>query len=513
MKKVNVLKNINFQRILIFILLNIIALKFILISDDYIFSNLNFNNMWRFIFNNNGTNNWDIKNGRYLGNTIGVLLSMTYKFKYLEYIRGIFMGSGIFLLILLCSKLSNLNKNISFIVSSLLLLYAPTSIYAQVYSWTSAYANYLIPTIIFLSILLILDNTLNKNYEIQIKDILLICVLGVSCQLFMENITIYVLLFSLIIFSFSYFKKRNYIKITMPLFLSSLLGAIIMFSCKGYTQINKTDTYRSININSLSEIVHTILPNGLSMTKILVIDNIVLVSIILVLCFFIIKKNNHKNKFFGLYTLLLILYIFFIKYIFDIKGIDILQFSKTVRRIKFLLDYIIAINVLGIVAYTIVVGIKEKALKIKLAFYYISIIVVSMPLIIINPIGTRCFFICYVFMSIICMKLIGYVLEDKNINVQKINIISTILVIVILTNKYYIFNNINQQFDEIITYAEEQMINKDVDTILLPKFKYQKYIHSDIAVFMGFLYYHNTPNDIKFKTIDRDKWEEIANNK
>ena len=509
----NFLKKVDFERILIFIILNIIALKFILIADDYIFENLNSNNMWGFIFNSNGTNNWDIKNGRYLGNTIGVSLSMTYKIRYLQVIRGIFMGSGIFLLILLCSKLSNFNRNISFIVSSLLLLSAPASIYAQVYSWTSAYANYLLPTIIFLSILLILDNFMNKNYEIQIKDIFLICILGISCQLFIENITIYVLVFSLIIFSFSYFKKRNYIKITMPLFLSSLLGAIIMFSCKGYTQINKTDTYRSVNINSLSEIVHTILLNGLSMSKFIVVDNIVLISIILVLCFFIIKKNNYKNKFWGVYILSLILYMFFIKYIFDIKGIDILQFTKIVRTIKFLLDYIIAISVLGIVGYSLVVVVKNKDLKIKLCFYYISIIAVSMPLIIINPIGTRCFFICYVFMSIICMKLISYILEYKNINLNKINIISTILVIVILINKYYIFNSINQQFNEIISYTEEQMLDEDIDNILLPKFKYQKYFHSDIAVFMGFLYYHNTPNDIKFKTIDRDKWEQIANNK
>lgn len=34
------------KKILIFIALNIISLKFILIADDYIFANLNFNNMW-----------------------------------------------------------------------------------------------------------------------------------------------------------------------------------------------------------------------------------------------------------------------------------------------------------------------------------------------------------------------------------------------------------------------------------------------------------------------------------
>ena len=170
-EKIGFLERINLQKILIFIALNIIALNFILVTDDDIFANLNFHNMWEFIFNNNGTNNWDIKNGRYLGNTIGVLLSMTYKFSYLKYIRGIFMGSGIFLLILLCSKLSNLDKKISFIVSTFLILSAPIDIYRQVYSWTAAYANYLIPTVIFLILLLVLDNFVNDQREIRIKDI------------------------------------------------------------------------------------------------------------------------------------------------------------------------------------------------------------------------------------------------------------------------------------------------------------------------------------------------------
>lgn len=48
-------QKINLQKIFIFIALNLIALKFILFADDYIFANLNFNNMWTFIFNNKGT--------------------------------------------------------------------------------------------------------------------------------------------------------------------------------------------------------------------------------------------------------------------------------------------------------------------------------------------------------------------------------------------------------------------------------------------------------------------------
>lgn len=512
-EKIEFLKKANFQKILIFIILNIIALKFILVTDDYIFASLNFHNMWEFIFNNKGINRWDIKNGRYLGNTIGVLLSMTYKFGYLKYIRGIFMGSGIFLLILLCSKLSNLDKKISFIVSTFLILSAPIDIYRQIYSWTSGYVNYLIPTIIFLILLLLFDNFINNQNMINKKDIFLIYILGVACQLFIENITIYVCIFSMFMFIFSYFKNKHLLKLTMPFLVSSSLGAIIMFSCKGYRQVNTADTYRSININNLSDTIHTLISNSLSMTRFIILDNMILVSIILILCFFIIRQYSNKDKFIICSIFTSIVYMIILKYIFSIKSVDIEQLPQLIRRIKYILDYIITLNILTILMYTVLRGIRDKDLKKKLCFYCISIVVISIPLMIINPIGTRCFFICYVFLVIICMILMNYVFKDMSININKLNIIANILVFLILINKYYIFNNIKYQFDEIISYTEEQMTNKDIDTIQLPKFKYQKYISTDISYFIGFLYYHNVPNDIKFKTIDRDKWEQIANNK
>lgn len=438
---------------------------------------------------------------------------MTYKFGYIKYIRGIFMGSGIFILILLCSKLSGLDKEISFIISTLLILFAPVEIYRQVYSWTSAYVNYLIPTIIFLIILLILNKYKDKDYEIENKDVFFIFILGISCQLFMENITIYNFIFSLVLFILSRFKYKKTLKISRSLFLSNLIGMIIMFSCRGYRQVN-TDGYRNININSLYNIIHTVIDNGLGMTKFIMFDNAILVSIVLILCLFIIKKYNCKNKIFIYCIPILIFYILFIKYTFGIKCIDIYQFSKIIRIIKYSLDCITTFNSMLILAYTIYKCIKDKDLKNKLWFYYISIIIVSMPMIIVYPIGTRCFFICYVFLVIICMKIMGYTFKYNIINIKmnKLNIIANILVIAIILNKYYIFNDINNEFQKIISYTEEQMINKK-DSILLPRFTYENYTHGDISSFIGFLYYYNTPNDIKFKTIDRNEWENLLNSK
>ncbi|MBU5337322.1 DUF6056 family protein [Intestinibacter bartlettii] len=506
------INKIKIQKILIFFMLNLISLKFILIADDYIFANLNLNNMWEFIFNNQGTETWCIKNGRYLGNTIGILLSMTYKLNYLNLIKGIFMGSGIFILILLCSKLSDLDTDKSFIISTVLILLAPISIYREVYSWTSAYVNYLVPSVLFLIILLILDNCINKKAKINYQDIIFIGLLGISCQLFMENITIYIFSFSLILIIISFFKYKNILKLTMALWINSLIGMVIMFSCKGYRQIN-TDGYRNINIGNITNIINSIIGNGLTMIDFIIMDNFILISLILIVCLFIIKYNTNKNKFFIISIFVSIIYMLFINFVFEIMGIDINQFPRILRIIKYFLNCIFSINIISTLIYTIFKFIEEKTLKKKLYFYCISIVTVSMPLIIIYPIATRCFFICYVFLTIICMKLISYAIKYEIININGLRIIPIILVTIILTNKYYIFNNIKQQFDEIISYTEEQIADEHIDNVLLPEFKYQKYFHSDIAIFIGFLYYHNTPNDIKFKTIDRYKWEEIANNK
>ena len=249
------------------------------------------------------------------------------------------------------------------------------------------------------------------------------------------------------------------------------------------------------------------------MIDFIIIDNFILVSLILIVCLFIIKYNTNKNKFFIISISVSIIYMLFINFVFEIRGIDINQFPKMLRIIKYFLNCIFSINIIGTLIYTIFKFIEEKTLKNKLYFYCISIGIVSMPLIIIYPIATRCFFICYVFLIIICMNLLSYAIKYKIININGLSIIPIILVTIILINKYYIFNIINYQFKEIISYTEEQMVNKNINTIVVPDFKYKEYIHIDITSFIGFLYYHNTPNDIKFKTIDRDKWEEIANNK
>lgn len=76
---------------------------------------------------------------------------------------------------------------------------APSSLYREVYSWTPGYMNYLMPVLLIFTILYILQKNLISNKDVKNKYIFFVIILGVCSQLFMEHITIYMTIMSLIL--------------------------------------------------------------------------------------------------------------------------------------------------------------------------------------------------------------------------------------------------------------------------------------------------------------------------
>ena len=106
--------------------------------------------------------------------------------------------------------------------------------------------NYLMPVLLIFTILYILQKNLISNKKVKNKEILFVIILGVCSQLFMEHITIYMVIMSLILLIISIKKNLNIKRLVTPLFISNLIGAIIMFSAKGYRTINSGDQYRDV---------------------------------------------------------------------------------------------------------------------------------------------------------------------------------------------------------------------------------------------------------------------------
>ena len=176
-------KNYDFlTKLMIYLVIVILSLNFVPTGDDYYFFNTGFESLIDAVFFNSN-------NGRYLGNFSGVFVSNLSKFDILQYIKPMIMGTGIFLVILLCSKLSNIKAKSAVLLSTLFILIAPSSIYREVYSWTPGYMNYLMPVLLILLILNILKKYMQTDQDVSVRDIFFIVILGICCQLFMEHIT------------------------------------------------------------------------------------------------------------------------------------------------------------------------------------------------------------------------------------------------------------------------------------------------------------------------------------
>lgn len=493
-----------YSKISIFLILIIISLNFVVTGDDYFFLDIGCEGLIKNTF-------FNTNNGRYLGNFCGILFSNLSKFQVLKYIRCVIMGTGLFLIILLCSELSNLKIDQSFIISALIILIAPSSLYREVYSWTPGYMNYLIPVLLIFTILYILQKNLISKKNVKNKDKFFVIILGVCSQLFMEHITIYMVIMSLILLIISIKKNLNIKRLVTPLFISNLIGAIIMFSAKGYRTINSGDQYRDVGINSIGSLIERVIFNLFEMCKDIGTDNTFLSITILLACIYIIKKQQRNlirtkrtyiNKIIYFFAFLSIIYIFTVCFI------NILEFPRIIRLIKYGLDVVVNFIFCIILFYTIhIVDFEDKY---KLRFCYLSIILVTGPLIIVSPIGTRCFFICYAFLAIILMDMISYICKKKLVDLNYIKYISIGLLSIVLMQKMYIYYSIHSVYEERVNYIEQQM-NEKKEVITIPSLPFSKYVQNDMSHFIGQYYYYEKTNDIEFKMIQYKKWVEEIN--
>jgi len=506
------IKNISILLIIIFI-----SMKFIPTGDDYFFLNLKYDSIFQLFSDmKNGTLTMKdgtyllTHNGRYLGNFFGITISKIATSQYLQYLRCLIMAVGIIGVIFLTSKISNFERKNSFFYSSLLFLVAPIGVYREVYSWTAGYMNYLLPIIPLLLCILILRQTLYSNNGTNVIKIFILIILGFITQLFIEHITIYMVILGVAFTILCYFKYRKNIKIAIEFLISTLIGAFIMFSNSGYRAVaNSTDEYRSI-AKGFKELILKIISNVYEMSRYIVIDNLILTIIIMALCIILISKNiRSDDKFYNIICKVSIISsLIIIIYVSLINLIDKLNYNVNFGSIEVYLSILVASIFLIILIFTTLISITDMKYKINILLYILSIVLLSVPLTIVSPIGTRCFFICYVFLVIITLDIIQYIKENKifefsTYNLTKILVVTMCLVVV---SKIYIMTSIKYVYDERIKYINKKMIDNECE-IVIPELPFNKYIQNDSNKFLSQYYYYNKIGDIKFTIKDYKEWK------
>lgn len=318
-------------------------------------------------------------NGRWLGNFIAIFVSHNHL------IKALVISFVSTLLLYLIDK----NEKISLWIFLILILLMPVNRFTQVIIWGSGFSNYMISTLLFISVYYLMKKYYKKTNSKWYEKIGLFIVTLLN-SLVVENITVGTLMV-LFVFNLIYFIKNKKVNINLIImFIGSIIGSIMMFIHPCYlnlifgTTIN--DRYIPQDKSSLVRIISNNLFNGIFVN--LINDNVILNGFILFVFSYLYFKGKLKNIT-GLIS-------FYLLTVMTILG-GLLKFNM---YNMFVIDILYLINYFYLI-YKLVRFNKEIWEIILL------IICVILPLVFIHPLGERLFFLPYVLVIILMFRVLS----------------------------------------------------------------------------------------------------------
>lgn len=227
-------------------------------SDDLLYLHgLHFDNinaMWDYALN------WG--NGRVLGNFLGLFLV---RHELLRIFVKSFCLTGVYYLLL---KLLKVKQTWLVILTAFLLSFPGTKMFAQIYVWTVAFADYLTPIFLFLLCSYLLCNYHNKEEKKKIHIIfslimsISILVLALAAQLFIEHCTVFFWIVSVTgVAAAIKYKKSIGVHVSQVLGCSVGMGMMFLIPKLYNKDYGNVGGYRG-NTNLLSQIYQNIFNVG-----------------------------------------------------------------------------------------------------------------------------------------------------------------------------------------------------------------------------------------------------------
>ena len=440
-------------------------------------------------------------NGRWAGNLLVLLLTRN------RLIRAITISVTLSLIVFIIHKtISCKNRYSKYIIIALMLL-MPVNIIAQSIAWTAGFSNYVPPVLITLIIIYLNKNIFEKQeVNINNKLILPLFILGFCGSLFVEHMTIFNVILSLAIVGYNAIKNKKIIWANVAYGIGAIGGAILMFSNGAYHAIaTAEDTYRTIEQSNI--IIKALKTYFDSFCKLFIYNNTVLNIFISVICLILIYKylKNNNNKIGKKIILFCIsaVFIFFMSYTIFVKvagNSNILikeSYNKYLQGISVIIYYIS-------ILLTIFLCIQDKNRKRRILFELISIIIISAPLLIVTPIGPRCFLPTYIFLTLFAVDTYDYLFDNTKMDssyILKMFIIMVLLYLLSIYGQVYLIDR------ERIDYSKE---HQNDTVIILPKLPYENYMqvpNPQTEVFYErFKLFYNINEKSELKFIPYSEW-------
>ncbi len=443
----------------------------------------------------NGFRNY---NGRYVGNLIVILLTRS------RILRTFVMTGTFFGIFWLSFKIVNKKNPSLLLIAFTLFLATPISIFRQAVVWTSGFTNYALSTLLVLVFLY-----LNQEKKL-FKRPFLVLILGLISSLFVENITLFLLVLSFILLVYSYIKERKVSKFYLFYFLGTLIGATIMFLNGAYQRVlSETDGYRTI-AKGLMGIFLRMKENYFEVIySNLIFNNFFLNLIMTFLLLFLVFKylNNNNNKSEDKKQIVLMASFIHLSYLIYTFLTIINPTWEIMLRYTIYFEGLLTILYFISIIVIVLITVLDKEIKKKLLFYLLIITLMVDPLFVVTPIGGRCFFSTYIIFIIFVLELINYVISDKTFAyIFTLSLFVSIAIGSYLLNVYlYLYFVDYQRFNYI------KKMNKIETEIIVPKLPYRGYTWmsdpiSKYKLDKKYKLFYNIDKDMEIKCLDYDQW-------
>lgn len=423
--------------------------------------------------------NFENYNGRYFGNYTIIAMTRSY---LAQIMIPIIINSGIILLIY---KIFDKIINLPIIMFFVLML--PFEIYRQTYGFMSGFANYNTAVFFILAVIYLV-----KKDTTDTINLIFLFGAGFTVQLILENVSaINIILISTFLL-YSLLKKENLVK-SITLFVSNLLGTILMFSNLAYTS---NDTARGLSNIDLSTIPQTFLTEW---SELFFKNNIALI-ILLSLGIYLISKKNVFLK----YIIFTVPAYFFVRY-----QLDVSWWSIPTRLL-----YLEAILLTLFIVLSFYIVYKSSSLdkQIKSGFYFFFLLggMYSGPHLAIlrdgNPfIFPRNILVSYILISISIMYLYIPLIQSKEIiNIKKYITPITVALMLVIGS----MSLVNGLFNNIRLESAKESIDKGETEIYLARLPFEKlYYPWTVTEASGFIVnykeFYDIPEYIKIEEVPR----------
>ena len=470
---------------------------FPLASDDYLFLHYDINR-----FGDALSKALYYGNGRLLGNLLTIIVV---RIPWLLYtVKAVFMTA----LVVAVSKLTaqgKKEKELPFLFTTfVLVLGVSNSVFSECYSWTSGFNNY-VPPIVILLVCVILMQKEHKNIFIEIIDDVIIVVLGICGQLFVEHNTVVNVVIAFAVVIYAFIREKSKIIKSILWFTSTVIGALMMYLIPKifFQQDNIVDGYRGIHLGGIGETISFAISTLYSIC-VLINDFAPFFVFLSLLLLVILRKsknswNNEKLKK-AVEAFIFMFAVFWTGCYFVEKNGSLAKVYPIYSLVRIALAAVFVFCAICVILHIP----QKKSKTLSLLSFALAAFSVA-PLLVVSPVGGRCLMFCCVFLILGAMSVFNYVLDLINENsLSKIKIATSAVAVITAFAMSFAFANICWMKNVQTRYIESK-VNEGAETI--ETFFYPgEIVHNTFTSFYAFVYNHGTEGDIKFVQVDFDEW-------